>query len=145
MKKLALMVVAAALAACVQTGETQLARNVWQVETNARGIIGVSMADKQFTRRVAELTIAQGYTHYIIQDPTTQNGSEFAGFTPGSSTTTVNVYGNTAYGNTMFTPGMPIMRRTKEKSAVVYMFKATDPEAQNAVDAAETLRRLEAS
>jgi hypothetical protein len=56
------------------------------------------------------------------------------------SQTTVNVYGNTAYGNTVYTPGAPLFRPTASASAIVVMLRSDDPRARDAFDAQSVLQ-----
>lgn len=130
-----------AVAGCISTSEMPLARNVWQINTEAGGALFTGQADKATLRRAAELTLRQGYTHFVIQNPTTQSGSVYVGSTPGTATTNVSVFGNTASGTTTYTPGMPIMSPRKNVSVTVVMFHANEPQAASALDAAEILRQ----
>ena len=130
------------LTARVSTSEMPLQNNIWQVDVEAGGRLFVGGADKAALKRAAELTIAQGYTHFVISNPNTQTSTTYAGSTAGFSQTNVNVIGNTAYGSTTYTPGVPIFRPQKNVTVTVTMFHAGEPGAANALDAAATLARL---
>lgn len=143
--KIAVVIVAAlTLAGCVSTGDMQLAKNVYQVNVEARGALFVGGAQNAALKRAAELTIKNGYTSFIIQNPSVQSGTAYIGTTPGYANTTVSAFGNTAYANTTYTPGVPMFAPEKNVSLVVVMFKPGDPGAANAIDAAATLKRLNA-
>ena len=129
------------LAGCVTTSEMPLAKNVWQVNTSAGGSLFVGQADKATLKRAAELTVAQGYTHFVIQNPNTQTGSEYIGSLPGTANTTMHMVGNTAYGTTTYSPGMPIIEPRKSVSVTVVMFHANEPQAANAIEAASVLKQ----
>lgn len=144
MRTVGLLVVLGAalgLAGCVTTSEMPLAKNVWQVNTEAGGSLFVGQADKATLKRAAELTVAQGYTHFIIQNPNTQTGAVYVGSTPGTANTTVNVVGNTAYGTTTYNPGVPIMAPRKNVSVTVVMFHANEPQAATAIEAVSILKQ----
>ena len=64
-----LLAIGSGLAGCVTTSEMPLAKNVWQVSTESQGTLFVGQADKSTLKRAAELTIAQGYDHFVIQNP----------------------------------------------------------------------------
>jgi hypothetical protein len=144
MKKLALAALAICLTGCVSTGDMPLAKNVYQVNVEARGALFVGGAQNAALKRAAELTIKNGYTSFIIQNPSVQTGSSYVGTTPGYANTTINAFGNTAYANTTYTPGVPMFAPEKNVSLIVVMFKPGDPGAANAIDAAATLKRLSA-
>jgi len=145
------LVACAALAACRTTSEIPLAANVWQFETSAQGLLFTHGSDKATLKKVAQRTISQGYSHFIIVDGASQSGSVYVGSTP----TTVNArysadhsfYGTgnylsgttsgTAYGTV--TPGTPVYAPTRNLKLTVVMFKEGDPQAANALSAAAIL------
>lgn len=120
----------------------QLAPNVARVETRTGGLLFVGREGDATLRRAAELTLRSGYTHFVLADASMSSGTQFGGFTPGLSSTSVSVVGNTAYGTTTYSPGVPIFRPTGQAGATVVMYRASDPEARNALEAAEVLRRV---
>lgn len=126
------------LSGCVSQSEMALSNNVYKIDVDAQGLISMAMAKGQIQQRVAELTLAKGFTHYIIQAAGTQNSTIYAGHTPVYGNTTVNVFGNTAYANTTYTGGQPINIPTSQTSVIVTMFKAPDVPA-SAIDAAQVL------
>ena len=73
-----LLVFCAALGGCITTSEMPLAKNVWQIHTETGGSLFTGQADKATLRRAAELTLAQGYSHFVIQNPQTQTGSSMS-------------------------------------------------------------------
>lgn len=142
MKTIAALVPALALAACVTTQEMPLSANVWRIQTEAGGLLFVGQAAPQTLKRAAELTLKQGYTHFKLVDASVATGSEFAGYVPGQSNTTVNVnaMGNAAYGTTTYSPGVALRRPTAQAGATVIMYHSNDPEAKNALDAEAILK-----
>lgn len=122
------------LAGCVSQSEMALSKNVYKIDVDARGLIAMGVARGQIQQRVAESTISKGYTHYIIQQAGSQNGSIYAGRTPVYANTSVNVIGNTAYANTTYTGGQPMVMPTSQTSVIVAMFKAPNIPA-DAIDA----------
>ena len=137
-----LLAIGSGLTGCVTTSEMPLAKNVWQVSTESQGTLFVGQADKSTMKRAAELTIAQGYDHFIVQNPQTQTGAVQVGNMPVTANTNVNVIGNTAYGTTTYTGGGAIMAPQKNVSVTVVMFHANEPQAAQAVDAAAYLKQL---
>lgn len=120
----AILAAAVGLSACVSQNEMALSKNVYKIDVEAQGLISMAIARGQTQQRIAESTLAKGYTHYIIQQAGSQNGSIYAGNTPVYGNTTVNVYGNTAYANTTYTGGQPINIPTSQTSVIVAMYKA---------------------
>ena len=139
---MSLLALCAALSGCITTSEMPLAKNVWQIHTETGGALFTGQADKATLRRAAELTLAQGYDHFVIQNPQTQTGSVYVGDTPETANTTVNVFGNTAYGTTTYTPGVPIFRPQKNVAVTVVMYHANEPQAGQALDAAAILKQV---
>lgn len=137
-----ILAVGSGLAGCVTTSEMPLAKNVWQVSTESQGTLFVGQADKSTMKRAAELTIAQGYDHFVIQNPQMQTGAVQVGNMPVTANTHVNVVGNTAYGTTTYSGGGAIMAPQKNVSVTVVMFHANEPQAAQAVDAAAYLKQL---
>jgi hypothetical protein len=137
-----LLAISSGLAGCVTTSEMPLAKNVWQVSTESQGTLFVGQADKSTMKRAAELTIAQGYDHFIVQNPQTQTGAVQVGNMPVTANTNVNVIGNAAYGTTTYSGGGAIMAPQKNVSVTVVMFHANEPQAAQAVDAAAYLKQL---
>lgn len=143
MKLRIIAVIAACItvSACVSQSEMALSKNVYKIDVGAQGLISMAIAQNQMQQRVAESTLAKGYTHYIIQSAGTQNSSIYAGNTPVYGNTTVNVIGNTAYANTTYSGGQPIIVPTSQTSVIVAMFKAPNVPA-TAIDAADLLASL---
>lgn len=140
----ALLLIGAALAGCVTTGEMPLAKNVWQVSTESQGTLFVGQADRVTMKRAAELTLAQGHDSFIVRNSRAQTGSVQVGDMPVMANTDVSMVGNTAYGSTTYTGGGAIMAPRRNVSVTVVMFHASEPQAAQAVDAAAHLKRLNA-
>jgi hypothetical protein len=141
MRTILAMGIALAVAGCVQTSEMPLAPNVVRLQSQGRGLIGAQEAPKQTLRRAAELTLKNGYTHFRLADASMANGSEFGGYMPGTSTTNVSLIGDTAYATTTTSPGFAIRRRTTDVGVTVVMFRASEPGAKGAFDAAQVLKQ----
>ncbi|WP_146198923.1 hypothetical protein [Falsochrobactrum shanghaiense] len=134
-------VCATALSGCVQTQEMALAKNVYQLEVSGSGLIAASQVPGSIQKRAAELTISKGYSHFLMGNANLRSGSEFAGYMPGQSNTTINTFGNSAYANTTYSPGFAMRRRTANASVTVVMFNAKSAPS-NALDAAQVLASL---
>lgn len=122
----------------------QLAPNVYRIETQARGSFSVGREGEATPKRAAELTLANGHTHFVLVDATVSSVTAFGGISPTYSTTNVSVYGNTGYGRSTVYGGTPIYVPTGQAGATVIMFRAADPQAANALEAATVLERIEA-
>jgi len=107
-----------ALTACATTyqpqgfsggfSETQLDTNVFRVSFKGNGYTHAERAEELALLRSAELTLKNGFTHFVIIDgQSRETHSTYT--TPLQATTTgsTSVYGNTAYGSstTSFTGG----------------------------------------
>lgn len=130
-------------AGCVQTSELPLAANVYQLEAEGRGLLGAARTDREISKRAAEITLEKGYSHFILANASAQRDTRYAGSTPGFANTTVNVAGSSAFATTTYSSGIPIYSSSKNTSVTVVMFRADDPEAANAIDAAAYLASLE--
>ena len=122
------------LTGCVQQSEIALASNVYKLDVDARGLIAMDAAKQSLQMRAAELTLSKGYTHYIIADARSAQGVNYLGRTPVYGHTTVNVFGNTTYGQTSLYGGQPILQPYSSTSLVVVMFTAPNI-PPNAIDA----------
>lgn len=140
MKRIAIAMMAALLASCVSQNEMALSQNVYKIDVDASGLIGINEARNTMDKRIAQSTVSKGFTHYIIQQAGSQSGTEYAGSMPVYARTNVNVIGNTAYGNTTYSGGQPIMRPTSQTSVVVAMYRAPNVPA-GAIDAGQVLAR----
>lgn len=133
------------LAACYSMSEMQLAPNVYRVETDASGLLFAGKSGQQTLKRAAELTLQNGYTHFKIADASLTTGSQFVGYTPSyvSGQATATQFGNTTqvYGNGWVNNGTAIHKPTSKAAATVIMFKANDPNAADAFDAAAVLKK----
>lgn len=140
MKRLILALAAlSALTACVSQNEMALSNNVYKIDVDARGLIGVGVARSSMQQRIAQSTIDKGYTHYLIQQAGSQRGTEYAGNMPVYGQTNVDFSGNTATANSTFYGGQPIRVPTSSTSVIVAMFKAPNIPS-NAIDAAQVLK-----
>lgn len=84
--------------------ETQLDKNVFRVSFKGNGYTNADRAEEMALLRSADLTLRNGFTHFIIVDG--KSRADFDTYTtPIQSTTTgsASVYGNTAYGRTTTT------------------------------------------
>src|SRR5690606_21028955 len=117
--------------------------NVYRLESSARGIINVAQAPKQTMRRAAELTLAKGYTHFVLADAGMRSGSRLASVIPGTATTSGRFVGDRGFAaTTSFSPGVPIYAPTSNIGMTVVMYRANEPGARNALDAREVLAGL---
>jgi hypothetical protein len=79
--------------------ETQLDKNVFRVSFKGNGYTSRDRAEDFTLLRSAELTLKNGFTHFVIVDG--RSGTDYSTMTMPTQSTTVgsaSVYGNTAYG-----------------------------------------------
>lgn len=140
----AVAVAAIAVSACMTTKtEIPLAANAVQIQVSGGGLASREQVTRDTLQHAAQLTVDRGYTHFrlaaadvsdqIVQVGTTPVQAQTFGSTYGH--TFGNTYGGTWSGTTMVTGGQPIMARRTDAKAVVLMYHADDPEAENALDA----------
>lgn len=122
------------LTSCISQNEMALSSNVYKMDIDARGLISMSIAKESAELRAATLTVSKGYTHYLIADARTAEGSEYLGRTPVYGNTNVNVYGNTAYATTSVYGGQPIVQPKSHTSIIVVMYRSPNI-PPNAIDA----------
>lgn len=72
--------------------------NVYQLDIDARGDLGISDAARSMQRRAAS-SLSKGYTHYIIADSDSETGTEVIGHTPAMSRTVMRREVHVAIGN----------------------------------------------
>lgn len=140
---LAVAVLAGVLAGCATTNEMPLAHNAVRLDTHASGLAFTSSAGSITMTRAADATLKRGYTHFRLEQPSMSSGRRLAGMTTHSwGSGRATAYGNTAYGTmsgTSFT--MPTYAPTANIGVTVVMFRANEPGARGAFDAAEVIRK----
>ncbi len=110
---------------CVTTQEMPLAPNVVRLDTHAMGVVFTGQAVPQTMRRAAELTLQNGYAYFRLDQPEMSQGVEQGG-------SVNNVWTGTS---------TPIMARTADVGVTVTMFRANEPGAKGAFNAAEVLKK----
>ncbi len=149
--------------------EMQISRNVWMLESSVAatrssvpahtlgdgisslgGSIAYAIAaqrqesqGKHMVKRAAELTLQNGYTHFVIVNPQSHVDSRTFSTGPIYADTTFRDggFGN-IYANTTLSGGGVTTTNTSHRSLAVVMFNETDPQAVNALDAQQVLDRL---
>lgn len=151
LRQISILTVPLALLGCISTQEMPLAPNVVRLDTQASGLLFTGQTVPQTMRRAAQLTLEAGYTHFRLEQASSQQGSELATVITdararGVGTGTAERYGNTVTLNTETSltgsaTTTPIYRRTSNVGVTVIMLKPGDPGIGNAFDAAEILKR----
>ena len=109
-----------ALSGCIATRERALAPNVVRLDTEARGWLFMSQAQRATMRQAAETTLRKGYTHFrIYEEP------GVAGALPP--------------------PAPDSKAPSKLVGATVVMFRANEAGAREAYDAAEVIKNDKAN
>ena len=133
--------------ACVQTSTMPLAADVVQITARAAPACGAEGAEKVAIKQAAIETLKAGYDRFIVVNGSSQNNIAVIGTTPvvANSYGTATAYGSgntaSAYGSstTTYSGGQPIFGGSRDQSLVVKMFRATDPQSANALDAKSIL------
>lgn len=122
--------------------ETQLEPNLFKVNFRGNGWTRTDRAEDLALLRSAELTLANGFTHFIVIDNKT-NVEHKTFTTPVQSYTTANAtaYGNSAYGmaNTTTYGGQTISSSRPTATYTVMCFKGKPDDAQGIVYDAQFL------
>lgn len=140
MKHLVAVALGLSLGACVSTQEMPLAPNVVRMDTAARGAFFVASASNVTLKKAAEATLARGYTHFLLFDPQMSQGSQIVGMTGSGYGTATTVGGTTYVQTTGF--GTPIRAPTSNVGVTVVMYRANEPEARGAFDAAQIVKQF---
>jgi hypothetical protein len=129
MKKLILVgTLGLSVSGCITSQTMPLAPNMVQIDTKARGLLFTGQAVPETMRQAAKATLDAGYTHFKFTNAGIAVGDDkvsACGWSGGG--------GNCAQG---FSP-------TAQNSVTVIMYRANDPEARNAFDAAATLAKYQ--
>lgn len=136
-------IAALAVAGCIRTQEMPLAPNVVRLDTHASGLLFAGQASAHTMKRAAELTLQNGYSHFRFEQAQVAQGSQLSGvYSSASGNAYGSAVGNTAYVNANASGfSTPIYRPTADVGVTVVMFRADEPAAKGAFDAAEVLKR----
>jgi hypothetical protein len=145
---LSIILLTFAVSGCIHTQEMPLAPNVVRLDTQASGLLFVNQATSATMKRAAEVTIEHGYTHFLLDQGQISQGQQIAGVyttgqATGSGTATVTGPGTATYSGSAHSSSVstPLFKRTSSVGVTVIMFKATDPQAEGAFNAAEVLKK----
>lgn len=128
--------------ACVSSREMQLSKNTVRIDTHGEGFIGSMESDNYTMRKAAKLTLENGYQRFIIADASRASHVETVGYTPGQAITNVRYEGHRRVETTSYTAPQPIRETMTEVGVTVIMLNPGDEGFENAIDAAETIKRL---
>ena len=86
--------------------ELQINENTWKVTFQGNGYTSKTRAENFAMRRAAEITLREGYTHFLITDSDTYVKTSVRTIPQSSRTTgTVSDYGNFQYSDTTYYGG----------------------------------------
>ena len=147
MKILRIFLIPIALSACQQTTAIPLAQNIVQINVSAAPICGGGNAQKAAFNHAAVQTLRSGFDKFIIGGSQYQNNVRVSQGQPTSYTTTgtgtitptFGGYNVAGQSTTVANGATPIISGTHDHSVIVKMFKADDPQSQNALDAKTVL------
>lgn len=129
MKKIVIAAsVAALVAGCAVQTATPLAGNVAQIDISAAPVYGRAGAQRMAIRKAAQTTIDYGFDKFVVLDNHSWNEATLSAGSYGSFSA------NRSYAGGGFNSYASEIRRPEAKM-VIKMFKATDKEAANAIDA----------
>ena len=75
----------------------QVAPNAHRIESEAGGLLFMGQAGDQTLKRAAELTVANGYTHFVIADGSYRRGSRVVGLAQAPLYGSAPMAGSTVY------------------------------------------------
>jgi hypothetical protein len=128
----ATVLISVVLAGCVSTQEMPLAPNVVRIDTQAKGVLFTGQAVPQTMRAAAQATLAHGYSHFKFAGADVQQGSVETGAAANDNDTGAPSGLGTVTA---------LHDLTANSTATVLMFRADDPEAKGAFDAAQVIKR----
>ena len=131
------------LSACATTSEMPLAPNMVRLDTQASRLLFVGSAGQMTMKKAAETTLARGYSHFRLEQASTSQGQRLAGVQSwGSGNASVTAFGNSAYGNWNSNSfSTPVYAPTAQVGVTVVMFRANEPGARGAFNAADVLKK----
>ena len=131
---LIVMLAGVILAGCVSTSETQISSSVWQIQARGQGAMARGKTANELFRRAAELTVEQGYSHFVLGVPQTSSSHTMGGITPVQA----NIIGNSVF----VSGGQPIVVYRENTTALVAMANSA---ADGALDARDVLMRVQSN
>jgi hypothetical protein len=126
MKRFLVVAALLPLGGCITSQTMPLAPNMVQIDTKASGLLFTGQAVPETMRQASKATLEAGYTHFKFQNAATGIGAE-----------QVSSCGWGRYGGGCSSG----VRDTTNNRVTVIMFRATDPQAKDAFDAAATLAK----
>lgn len=126
-KNLPIILSILALSACASSETTRLANNMVRIDVSAAPACGSSGALRLVEKMAAVETIRLGFDKYIIAGTDSQNNVRVVG---------ANYQPNYATGGIQATP---IIGGSRDAAVTVVMFKSSDPNGVNAIDARQVL------
>lgn len=130
------------VAGCVSSQEMQLSRNTVRIDTHGEGFIGSMESDRYTMRRAAKLTLDNGFERFVLSDSSRSSRVETVGYAPAQAVTDVRYVGHRRVETTSYTAPQPIRETMTEVGVTVTMLNPGDEGFENAIDAAETIKRL---
>ena len=125
---------AAALSGCVYNKAVPVGNDTWRMETDVTGPLGVDIAASNTLRDAAELTLREGYTHFLLA-PSPADSSDLGvrALLYGSSRV---VYAPVIAGAAVASGGRAqVEEPTVRTSITVIMLRKNDPRIPQAYDA----------
>lgn len=105
-------------------------------------MLGSAAAPNAALKRAAELTLAKGYTHFVLADPSNSSGFVSAGASPVFTTAQARTVGGVTYGTATSFGGGPRIAPIANVGVTVIMLRPGDPGFDKALDAHEVLKTL---
>lgn len=123
LSRISVVVVSLALAGCVASDVTPLAKDTIRIDVEAAPVCGKGGSRRIASKRAAIETINRGYDRFIVLDSYSTSDRRVVSRTP------LYVSGNAVYG------GQPIYGGSHDSGLIVQMFTYSDPRGRNALDA----------
>ena len=127
------------MAGCTSTNATPVTASAVVISTSAEPMCGRQGAQKVAFNQAAAETLRRGYDKFVIAGMHASSDVRQVGTTPvyASTTTTGQFSGSRLYANstTNIYGGQPIMGGSHNQDLAVQMYKSSDPQGVNAIDA----------
>jgi hypothetical protein len=141
LKRFSWIILAASLAACVDSSAVRMANNTARIDISAAPVYGGQGATNIALRLAAKETLAAGFTHFTVIDSASGYRSDLVGVIPGQGSLSGQFSNGSGslYGQSR--GPTPLIRARNGRAMVIQMLAASDPRSQSAHDAAALLAK----
>jgi hypothetical protein len=135
MLRIGFLLLALLVAGCAEQSAMRLAADTVRINVSTAPVYGALEPERRAMVMAAQETVKSGYDKFLIIDGGSSFNQNVIGQTGGYAT------GSLTRGFTAVGP-QPVAMPRFQTALTIKMFKASDPQAQNAVDAHEILKSV---